>query len=186
MMYLSKGLPVQNADGVDFQVSHCGKIYALGPEMAKLWVVAKQAPQQVPAEKKHFVRRLEQSGLAATTGEQGKLAQYRLLTSCIICPEKTDSEGIDQSDRGSRVLTWIKKAGLRLTASELVRLEEQQIEPAPELLGEDGRQNLTERIYSRELICDELLETMMERSPARDDVVALLLQLLHAGKLFLV
>ena len=78
------------------------------------------------------------------------------------------------------------QAGLRLTASELIRLEEQGTEPVPALLGEDGRQNLTERIYDQDTIFDGVLESKMEGSPARDALLASLLRLLRAGSLFLV
>ena len=85
MMYLSKGLAVQKSTE-EFRVSHCGKVFALGPEMARLWTNAQQAPKEVPAGKENYIRRLEQSGLAATTKERGDLAHYRLLSGCIICP----------------------------------------------------------------------------------------------------
>ena len=183
MMYLSKGLPVQKAGG-GFRVSHVGRIFELGYEMAALWSAARQAPQSVPAEKLHYVLRLEQSGLAVTTKEHGNLANYRLLSSCIICPNQEEHEV--QLGQDGRVLIWIGQAGLRLTASELIRLEEQGTEPVPALLGEDGRQNLTERIYDQDTIFDGVLESKMEGSPARDALLASLLRLLHAGSLFLV
>ena len=56
----------------------------------------------------------------------------------------------------------------------------------PALLGEDGRQNLTERIYDQDTIFNGALELKMEQSPARDTLVASLLRLLRAGNLFLV
>ena len=73
MMYLSKGLSVPEKDGT-VRVSHCGRIFALGPEMAALWESARLAPQPVPPQKARFVERLEQSGLAVTTQEEGGLA----------------------------------------------------------------------------------------------------------------
>ena len=91
-----------------------------------------------------------------------------------------------QLGQDGRVWTWIEQAGLRLTTSELIRLEEQDTEPVPALLGEDGRQNLTERIYDQDTIFDGVLESKMEGSPARDALLASLLRLLHAGSLFLV
>ena len=55
----------------------------------------------------------------------------------------------------------------------------------PALLGEQGRQELTEQIYSsKELIWDGTLESEMERSPARDALVMSLLRLLRMGRLF--
>lgn len=185
MMYLSKGLPVQELDGKEFRVSRGGTIFAMGPKLEALWRAAQRAPQEVPLGTERFVRRLEQSGLVMTTEEHGKLGNYWLLADCIICPvsENTGSvwPGLD-----SRIWTWIEKAGLRLTASELIRLEEQHTQPAPELLGEEGRQKLTERIYTPETISDRVLPILMERSPARDALVDSLLRLLRKDRLFLV
>ena len=185
MMYLSKGLPVAEKDGMA-RVSHCGKIFALGPEMAGLWEAARLTPKPVPHQKTRFVERLEQSGLAVTTREEGLLGLYRLFSRSIVCPV-TERDG-QPSKRGdnSRIWCWIRFAGMRLSASELVRLVEQGIEPTPELLGEDGRQELTEKIYSADTIQDGVLEDEMEHSPARDGLVAELLRLLQAGSLFLV
>ncbi|WP_308856725.1 hypothetical protein [uncultured Oscillibacter sp.] len=185
MMYLSKGLPVQERGGREFQVSHCGKVYALGPKLEALWCAAQRTPQEVPVGKERFIRRLEQTGLVMTTAEPGSLGHYRLLSDCIICPG-SDNGGILRPGRDSRVWTWIKKAGLRLTASELIRLEEQHTKPAPQLLGEDGRQELTERIYTPDTITDGRLATLMERSPARDALVASVLRLLRRDRVFLV
>lgn len=185
MMYLSKGLPVQEISGKEFQVSHCGKIFALGPKLEALWRAAQRAPQDVPSGKERFIQLLEQSGLVMTTAEHGKLGNYLLLADCIICPapENTDSVWLG---RDNRIWTWIKKAGLRLTACELVRLEELHTMPIPELLGEDGRQELTERIYTPETIADGVLPALMEHSPARDPLVDSLLRLLRTDRLFLI
>ena len=82
-----------------------------------------------------------------------------------------------------RIWTWLTKASLRLTTSELIRLEEQQTLPEPELLGKAGRQELTNLIYSADTICDRLLDTLMESSSARDSTVATLLRLLQKHRL---
>ena len=186
MMYLSKGILTRSDQtGLDY-ISRCGCVHALGPELAGLWKKARFMPQQIPDEKERAIRRLEASGLVVTTGETGPLAAYRLLTGCIICPNsrKWSDRFLPESVR--RVWTWLSKAGLRLTASELIRLEERQVEPTPSLLGEDGRQRLTEMIYFAETIPDGILETLMEHSPARDATVAVLLKLLHSRRLLLI
>lgn len=186
MMYLSKGLLTRSPKtGLDY-VSRCGCVYALGPELAGLWKRAQLAPQQVPECKERMVRRLEASGLAATTEETGALAAYRLLAGCVICPNKTrwTDRFLESSVR--RAWVWLNEAGLRLTASELIRLEERQVKPTPALLGEDGRQRLTEMIYFAEMISDGILETLMEHSPARDAVVDSLLELLRSRRLLLI
>ena len=185
MMYLSKGLSVPEKDGT-VRVSHCGRIFALGPEMAALWESARLAPQPVPPQKARFVERLEQSGLAVTTQEEGGLALYRLFSGSIICPQAEPEGQFSEAGGDGRIWRWIQYAGLRLTANELIRLEEQGTDPTPNLLGEEGRQLLTEKLYSARTIREGALEQEMEHSPARDGLVAVLLRLLHAGCLFLV
>lgn len=91
---------------------------------------------------------------------------------------------IAQPDR--RIWTWLTKAGLHLTISELIRLEEQKVQPEAALLGEAGRQDLTNLIYSADTICDRLLDSLMEDSPARDSTVSALLRLLQKRCLVLV
>lgn len=97
------------------------------------------------AGKNRFIERLEQSGLAVTTQEEGRLALYRLFAGSIICPQaEMDGQAL-KADSDDRIWCWIQFAGLRLTASELICLEEQGTTPTPDLLGEHGRQELTEK-----------------------------------------
>lgn len=186
MMYLSKGVFTESRGSDPKYVSHCGRIYALGPELAGLWEKGRFAPQTVPAGKECAILRMEDSGLVTTTEESGALAYYRLLTNSIICPnhKRWTDRFLPESVR--RIWTWLNEAGLRLTASELIRLEERHVKPTPALLGEDGRQNLTEMIYFADTIQDGILETMMERSPARDTTVNALLHLLRTRRLLLI
>ena len=96
------------------------------------------------------------------------MGAYRLLIDCIPCPTDDAHPALFMTRHDHRIWTWLTKAGLRLTTSELIRLEEQQTLPEPELLGEAGRQELTNLIYSADTICDRLLDTLMESSSARD------------------
>ena len=104
------------------------------------WESARLAPQPVPLQKARFVERLEQSGLVVTTQEEGGLALYRLLSGSIICPQAEPEGQFSEAGGDGRIWRWIQYAGLRLTASELIRLEEQGTDPTPNLLGEEGRQ----------------------------------------------
>lgn len=186
MMYLSKGLLTRSEQTRLDYVSRCGCAYALGPELAGLWKKARLTPQQVPVDKERAIKRLEASGLVVTTEETGALAVYRLLTGCVICPNGRRWTDLVLPKTARRIWMWINEAGLRLTASELIRLEEQQVKPTPDLLGEDGRQRLTEVIYLPETIPDGILETLMEHSPARDATAAALLKLLRTRRLLLI
>ena len=186
MMYLSKGALTESCGSDPKYVSHCGRIYALGPEMAQLWEMGRFVPQTVPVGKERMIHRMEDSGLVSTTREEGALAPYRLLIGSIICPNPKRWTDCFLPEPARRVWMWLNEAGLHLTASELVRLEERQIKPIPALLGEDGRQRLTEMIYFAETIPDGILETMMEHSPARDATVDALLHLLRTRRLLLI
>lgn len=130
MMYLSKGLAVQKSTE-EFRVSHCGKVFALGPEMARLWTNAQQAPKEVPPGKRTTSGDWSSPAWPPTTKERGDLAHYRLLSGCIICPELDSDTKPVQTGYDGRIWTWIEQAGLRLTASELIRLEEQGTKPVP-------------------------------------------------------
>ena len=186
MLYLSKGSALPSKQGGLLQVSRCGKIYALGTQLGALWRGGRLTPQSVPAGQERAVARLEASGLVSTTEEAGALGAYRLVISCVLCPSYKAALRLPLCGRDRRVWDWITQAGLRLTASELVRLEERQILPMAELLGEDGRQLLTETIYTEDNIADGILETQMEHSTARDDTVSSILKLLQSRRLLLV
>lgn len=186
MMYLSKGeLTRSHKTGLDY-VSLSGCVYALGPKMAGLWNRARLAPQLVPEGREQAIKRMENSGLVVTTEETGMLAAYQLLSGCVLCPNSKRWTDRFLSKPVRRIWQWLNEAGLRLTASELTRLEERRIQPTPALLGEDGRQRLTEMIYLAETIPDGILETQMEHSAARDDVVGALLELLRTRRLLLI
>lgn len=186
MMYLSKGdLLPPTQDGL-FHVTRCGKNYALGTQMGALWRSGRLMPQSVPAGQERAVARLEASGLVSTTEETGALGAYRLVIGCVLCPSYQAALRLPLRGRDRRVWDWLTQAGLRLTTSELVRLEERQILPMPELLGEGGRQLLTETIYTQDNIADGMLETQMEHSTARDDTVSSILKLLQTRRLLLV
>ena len=83
-------------------------------------------------------------------------------------------------------MTWLTKAGIRLSTAELVYLIEHQIHPAEYLLYDDNRQALVECIYTAENIADNILETLMERAQNRDFVVKTLLELLRKKRLVVV
>ncbi len=188
MMYLSRGISTKPPRGSNLGVSRCGRVYALGPELSALWKAGRTNPMPVPPVHRQALHKLEEYGLVVMSEDSGHpaLDSYRLLTSCIICPNKKRKADCFLPRPANRIWTWITDAGLRLTASELVRLEERQIKPTPALLGGEGRQRLTEMIYMAETIPDGILETLMEHSPARDTTVSALLKLLRTGRIFLI
>ena len=116
MMYLSRGALTQSAKtGLDY-VSRCGCVYALGPELAGLWKNARFKPQLVPQDKELAIKRMESSGLVVATEEMGALAAYRLLTSCIICPNNRRWTDRLLSRPARRTWEWLNEAGMPDTA----------------------------------------------------------------------
>lgn len=83
-------------------------------------------------------------------------------------------------------MRWIREAGLRLTAAELVKLAEAGIEPKAQYLGAENRQRVVELIYTKENIFDGALEAAMELSPALPGAVSILLSLLKKRRIILI
>lgn len=121
MMYLSKGSALSPKAGGLFQVSRCGKVYALGARLEALWRDGRRIPQEVPSGQERAITRLEASGLVSTTEESGALGAYRLVISCVLCPSYQTALRLPLRGRDRRVWDWITQSGLRLTASELRR-----------------------------------------------------------------
>lgn len=184
-MYLSKGAPAYCAQSGMLRVSRCGTVYELGPRLANIWLRGRTQPVQVMPGQEQAIKRLAEAGLVAVSEEQGSLAAFRLVIGCVLCPSYHHRLRVPLRGRERRIWKWISQAGLRLTASELIRLEEQGVRPVPELLGEDGRQELTEAIYLNTSIFDGILEGEMEHSPARDETVDAILKLVRTQRLLL-
>jgi len=187
MRYISKGMVLKPSTEHILNVSRCGDDFKLTGINAKLWLdgrytVAMTKDVLQETKLKHLVR----IGLAEVTEETGLLAAYRLLTGCVICPAKLKSLHRPLNSAEHRLWKWISQAGLRLTASELVMLNEKDIHPADSLLGEANRQALTESIYTAETIFDGILEGKMEHSPARDRTMKALLGLLRKKRILLI
>ena len=67
---------------------------------------------------------------------------------------------------------------MRLTVAELIYLYENNIQPCDDLCHEHNRQKLVERIYTVDLIEDNVLESQMAKAQSRDKVVNALMRLL--------
>lgn len=183
MMYLSKGAPVLSDP---FRVSQCGKVYELGPRLAGLWHQGRTRPVQVEPEQERAIIRMAEAGLVAVSREEGSLASFQMLNGCILCPSYRRQFRLPIYGCARRIWKWVRESGLKLTTSELIRLEELGTQPSPELLGDAGRQALTETIYNHTNILDGALEMEMERSPARDVTVTAILKLLRTHRLLLI
>lgn len=95
---------------------------------------------------------------------------FRILVNCVIAPRqrKLPYWGLEPDER--RLLRWIREAGLRLTAAELVKLAEAGIEPKAQYLGAENRQRVVELIYTKEISSTARWKrrwSFLQRCPAR-------------------
>lgn len=75
-------------------------------------------------------------------------------------------------------MTWLREAGLVLTMAELVYLMDRKVQPELSLLGQENKQALVERIYTKDTIFDNVLENQMEHAACREETVKAVLSLL--------
>jgi hypothetical protein len=185
MLYLSKGLLISREQNALF-VSHCGTEHNLSGERAEVWERGLRKPCETTDYSQEIALTvLNEIGLIEPSSEQSNETLFRLLVNCTICPKRSERTFPLLNPAVKRIWKWVNYAGLRLTIAELVYLEERRIKPAPNLLGAQNRQTLTEAIYTTETISDGLLESRMERSRARDRTVRAVLSLLRKNKIFL-
>lgn len=186
MIYLSKGVVQTSRGNVSLCIEYCGQEYPLSGVQAELWrrgqfdFAAAEAGKETNA-----LEDLERLGIVETEQEDTAAARFRVLTRCICCPAVFRKPEPPMPTLEKAILTWLRKAGLRLTVAELVCLTEHGIKPEKQLLGEENRQALVETIYTQDNIQDGLLELQMEQAAWRDAVVDALLQLLRKKKLLL-
>lgn len=111
---------------------------------------------------------------------------FRILVNCVIAPRQRKLPYWRLAADEKQLLRWIREAGLRLTAAELVRLAEMGIEPEAQYLGGENRQRVVELIYTKETIFDGALEAAMELSPALTPTLKTLLSLLKKKRVILI
>lgn len=187
MIYVSKGvIPWRPSDGA-VSVSHCGALRKLTGVQAVLWLAGQYKPSHTRnPEQNAALEQLAALGIVESGDESEGAAVYRLLTNCAICPVRAKMRFVILNRDERRLWRWIRRAGLRLTMAELTQLTERRIKPKTALLGVQNRQALTESIYTTETIYDGILETLMEKSTARDGTVQAVLGLLRKKKIYLI
>ena len=187
MIYLSKGILPWPPPDDSVSVSHCGALHKLTGILAEIWRAGQYNPHNtIDAEQEASLKLLAGLGIVECCDDTDETAVFRLLTNCVICPVRVKSKPAILNYMERRALRWIRRAGLRLTIAELTLLNERGIKPGAAFLGEANRQALTETIYATDTIFDGILETLMERSPARDGTVRAVLGLLRKKKIYLV
>lgn len=183
MLYLSKGLLVNQCRGA-IAVNRFGRIHELKNEQARDWLAGHMGVQYLGRVR---LVELEKKGLVETQpGKEFTIEVFRILVNCVIAPRqrKLPYWGLETDEK--RLLRWIREAGLRLTAAELVKLTEADIEPDAQYLGGENRQRVVELIYTKENISDGALEAAMELSPALPGTVKTLLILLKKKRIILI
>ena len=187
MIYLSKGILPWKSNMAELSVSHCGKLHKLTGTQAELWLAGQHKPEYtVNTEQEDALKVLINLGIAENGDSSDETAVFRLLTNCAICPVRVKKPIVMLNRLERRIWRWITQAGLHLTMAELTRLSERGTKPIRTLVGEANRQVLTEEIYNSETIFDGILETLMEKSPARDETVRAVLGLLRKKQIYLV
>lgn len=187
MVYISKGIVCKGSTEELLKITHRGQIFQLTGALAYIWLNGRFGFSLCKdTREEHALRHLVRMGLAESEDSDTGLNRYRILTRCILCPAKKKGFSLIDSAPERETMTWLTKAGIRLSTAELVYLIEHQIHPAEYLLYDDNRQALVECIYTAENIADNILETLMERAQNRDFVVKTLLELLRKKRLVVV
>ena len=185
-MYLSKGMVLKPSKEELLVVTRCGHDFQLTGNLADLWLDGRFGFVQETEDQLFNLQRLQRMGLVECAENEDSVSKYRVLTQCVICAAKPTHTWYILNKQESKMLKWIRYAGLRLTTAELVFLHEHRIHPIDSLLYAENRQELTETIYTPANIQDNLLEQEMEHSPVRDETVRILLSLLKKKRILLV
>lgn len=179
MLYISKGMTNKSSGNV-LSISRGNQTYRLNGIAAELWDRGRFGFAQTKnIQEENIINSFVKSGLAESEIENTPLGKYRMLTRCVCCPIKSFRPKFLLGALECYLMTWIYKAGIRLSTAELVYLYENKILPSKELLYENNRQTLVERIYTADNISDNILETQMENVRCRDDVVDAIIGLLR-------
>lgn len=186
MLYLSKGIVQKDSTEQLLFVVRGGQRHQLTGPAAAVWLNGRFgfANSRSNAEEQalKYLKRLE---LAETEDTDDAVSRYRILTRCVCCPAEFTKPECPMSAKEKEILTWLRNAGIRLTVAELVFLQEHEIAPKEKYLYQMNRQTLVEAIYTKDTIADSLLEHQMEAAGCRDDVVRMLMKLLHKKKILI-
>ena len=185
MKYLSIGAVVAECTEYILEVCRCGNRFQLTGELAVLWLNGRMgfAIAEKPKERK-ALDQLVKMGLAIlANGPDAE--EYRTLNHCTLVPayRKHPYWGLRKRERAA--LRWLREAGLVLSMAELTFLMDRGIELREELLGKENIHALVHTIYTRETICDNILENQMEAAASQRDTVRIVLSLLKKQRIVL-
>lgn len=185
MKYISIGAVVTEGTEYILEVCRCGICFQLTGELAVLWLNGRQgfANAESPTERKALAQ-LVRMGLAIL-GDGSDAEEYRVLNRCTLVPAtlKYPYRGLRKQEKTA--LQWLREAGLILSMAELTFLMDRGIELREELLGKENSHALVHTIYTRETICDNILENQMEAATSQWDTVRIVLSLLKKQRIVL-
>lgn len=180
MIYLSKGAACKDPLTKRPAVCYAGKVYPLSAAEKRIWDNGRFGFIETgKRDDMEAVTRLGELGIMEAEQENTADSRYHLLTRCFFCPAKKAVNLRRMSVDENRLYTWIRYAGLRLTVAELIYLVDHRVEPTEDLLHEQNRQALVEKIYTVDTIADRILEGQMEFARCRDKVIENLIGLLR-------
>lgn len=184
MMYISKGIVKEGSTFQRLTVCHSGDEYVLTGKEASTWLAGRYEIATVPDNAAdHQIGHLHRMGLVESEEGDSAVHKYRLLTKCILVPARRAGFLLFASKMEKQILTWLGKAGIRLSTAELVYLIDREVKPSNDLLNTDHRQELIERIYTKGTIRDNVLEAQMEKAVFRDEIVEALLHMIKKKRL---
>ena len=184
MIYISKGMVCKGSTEERLEVIYRGQSFQLSGVLAWVWLNGRYGFSRAKdVREENALKHLMRMGLVECEESDSVLNRYRILTRCVLCPIKGKGMPLITNGIEKDAMIWLIKAGIRMSAAELVYLFEHRIKPEEELLYEENRQALVERIYTIDTIADNILETQMEKAQVRDIVVNALVHLLQKKRL---
>lgn len=177
MLYLSKGIKNGQSDG-KISVVLGGQTIELNEAESRIWEKGEFNFAVTDADTDVLLS-LEEQGLVECEDGNSSVSRYFILTRCIFCIADSKVIKINLSKLEQEILVWIKNAGIHLSVAELIYLIEHSVKPSKDLLHEENRQALVEKIYTTENIADNILENQMLEANCRDQVTDALISLLQ-------
>lgn len=185
MKYISIGAVVTEGTEYILEVCRCSNCFQLTGELATLWLNGRMgfAIAEKPTERK-ALDQLVKMGLAILA-DGSDAEEYRTLNHCTLVPadRKHPYWGLRKRERAA--LRWLREAGLVLSMAELTFLMDRGIELSEELLGKENRYTLVHTIYTKDTICDNILENLMEAVATQSDTVRIVISLLKKKRIVL-
>ncbi len=183
--YISVGAITNEQAYAKFSVSTGNRTYCLTEAQAILWrrgqfgFHSARYASVIP-----ILNQLKRMKLIVQTDGSEK-EEYRALSQCTIIPNENHCSRKFLSKQDKTTLTWIQDAGLILSIAELVFLAENGLTPSDQYLGKENTQALVKAIYTKNPVCDNILESQMENATVCNQTIHSVLNLLRKERIIL-